>query len=176
MLSLPPSVRILLAREPADMRKGFDGLSHLVQSVLRQDPLTGHLFVFRNRRGDRVKLLLWDPDGFSSSTRSTSETAPIPAPLQESADTPIIALAGLLRLAEWVQAQHPVNQGGGPCHEATQSLLPPRTSIARSSALDHLWSRLTDEQRQRTLLTLSSIVIRQLDAPRDEQEVRDELS
>ena len=64
MLSLPPSVCILLAREPADMRKGFDGLSHLVQSVLQEDPLSGHLFVFRNRRGDRVKLLIWDSDGF----------------------------------------------------------------------------------------------------------------
>jgi transposase len=64
MLNLPPSVRILLAREPADMRKGFDGLSHLVQCVLQEDPLSGHLFVFRNRRGDRVKLLLWDTDGF----------------------------------------------------------------------------------------------------------------
>ena len=63
MLSLPPSVRILLAREPADMRKGFDGLAHLVESVLQEDPLSGHLFVFRNRRGDRVKLLLWDSDG-----------------------------------------------------------------------------------------------------------------
>jgi hypothetical protein len=53
---------------------------------------------------------------------------------------------------------------------------PPRTSIARSSALDHLRARLTDEQRQRTLLTLSSIVIRQLGAPRDDPEVRDEIS
>jgi hypothetical protein len=53
---------------------------------------------------------------------------------------------------------------------------PPRTSITRSAALDHLWARLTEEQRQRTLLTLSGIVIRQLGAPRDEQEVRDEVS
>jgi len=53
---------------------------------------------------------------------------------------------------------------------------PPRKSIARSAALDHLWARLTEEQRQRTLLTLSGIVIRQLGAPRDEQEVRDEVS
>jgi transposase len=45
MLSLPPSVRILLAREPADMRKGFTGLVLLVQSVLAEDPLSGHLFV-----------------------------------------------------------------------------------------------------------------------------------
>ncbi len=64
MLSLPPWVRILLAREPADMRKGFDGLAHLVQSVLQEDPLSGHLFVFRNRRGARIKLLLWDTNGF----------------------------------------------------------------------------------------------------------------
>ena len=58
MLSLPPTVRILLAREPADMRKGFDALAHLVQSVLQEDPLSDHLFVFRNRQDDRIKLLL----------------------------------------------------------------------------------------------------------------------
>src|SRR3954471_20323711 len=65
MLSLPPSVRILLAREPADMRKGFDGLAYLVQSVLAENPLSGHLFVFRNRRGDRLKVLYWDRDGLA---------------------------------------------------------------------------------------------------------------
>ena len=53
---------------------------------------------------------------------------------------------------------------------------PPRTTIVRPSALDQLWDRLTDEQRRRTLVTLSSIVIRLLDAPRDEPEVRDEPS
>jgi hypothetical protein len=63
MLTLPPSVRILLAREPADLRKGFDGLSHLVQGVLKEELLSGHLFVFRNRRGDRIKLPLWHTDG-----------------------------------------------------------------------------------------------------------------
>ena len=88
MLSLPPSVRILLAREPADMRKGFDGLSHLVQSVLQEDPLSGHLFVFRNRRGDRVKLLIWDSDGFlilsvlSVISRTLMPRGPVTAPQQ----------------------------------------------------------------------------------------------
>jgi hypothetical protein len=53
---------------------------------------------------------------------------------------------------------------------------PPRTATVRPAALDYLWDRLTDEQRQRTLVTLSSIVIRQLDAPRDDPEVRDEFS
>src|SRR5512135_3112468 len=60
-----------------------------------------------------------------SGTRSRSETTPIFASLQKSADTPIIALAGLIRLADWIQAQHPAIQGGDPCHEAPQSVLPP---------------------------------------------------
>ena len=50
---------------------------------------------------------------------------------------------------------------------------PPRASLAKPSRLDQLWSLLTDEQRQRTLVTLSGIVVRQLDAPRDDVEVRD---
>ncbi len=111
-----------------------------------------------------------------SGPRSTSKTAPILSTLQESSDTPIIALAGLMRLAEWIEAQHPVIQGGAPCRETPDSLLPPRTSVVRPSVLDQLWSRLTDEQRQRTLLTLSDIVTRQLGAPRTAQEVRDEIS
>ena len=57
-------VRIYLAGGPTDMRKGFDGLSRLVQEVLRQDPCSGALFAFRGRRGDRVKLLWWDGQGF----------------------------------------------------------------------------------------------------------------
>ncbi len=65
MISLPPAVRIYLASAPADMRRGFDGLAALTTSVLGQDPLSGHLFVFRNRRGDRLKILWWDRDGFS---------------------------------------------------------------------------------------------------------------
>lgn len=64
MLSLPPSVQIYVASEPADMRKSFNGLTILVHDVLDQDPLSGHLFVFRNRRGDRVKILYWDRSGF----------------------------------------------------------------------------------------------------------------
>lgn len=61
---LPPSVRIYLASEPADMRCGFDGLMLRVQSVLRIDPFCGHLFVFFNRRRNRVKILVWDRSGF----------------------------------------------------------------------------------------------------------------
>ena len=64
MLSFPPAVRIWLALTPADLRKGFDALAELVRQHLRDDPLSGHVFVFRNRRGDRIKLLYWDSDGF----------------------------------------------------------------------------------------------------------------
>jgi transposase len=47
------------------MRKGFDSLAHLVESSLALDPLSGHLFVFRSRRGDRIKILHWDRDGYA---------------------------------------------------------------------------------------------------------------
>lgn len=60
MLMLPPSTRVFLATEPADMRCGFDALSARVQSLLEADVFSGHLFVFRNRRSDRVKVLWWD--------------------------------------------------------------------------------------------------------------------
>lgn len=63
MLSLPGSVRIFVAREPTDMRKGFDGLAALVR---RQDAdvFNGHLFVFISKRRDRIKILMWDNGGF----------------------------------------------------------------------------------------------------------------
>ena len=58
------STRIWLSAEAADMRCGFDRLAQQVQTVIGQDPLGGHLFVFRSRRGDRLKILVWDRDGF----------------------------------------------------------------------------------------------------------------
>jgi transposase len=65
MLSLPLPVRILLCTEPADMRRSFDGLAMLIREFLGADPLSGHLFVFRNKRGDRVKMLYWTGDGLA---------------------------------------------------------------------------------------------------------------
>ena len=64
MLSFPPAVRLWLATQPADLRKSFDGLAELVRQHLVNDPLSGHVFVFRNQRSDRVKLLYWDEDGY----------------------------------------------------------------------------------------------------------------
>jgi transposase len=64
MLSLAGSVRVLAAREQVDFRKGFDGLHALVRDQFGEDALSGHLFVFFNRRRDRVKILVWDRNGF----------------------------------------------------------------------------------------------------------------
>lgn len=65
MLSIPGQVKIFLAIEPTDMRQGFDRLAARVSQTLQADPLSGHLFVFRNRRADRLKLLYWDGDGYA---------------------------------------------------------------------------------------------------------------
>jgi transposase len=60
MLNFPPTVRIWLGTQPVDLRKSFDSLAEQVRQHLHNDPLSGHIFVFRNKRGDRVKLLYWD--------------------------------------------------------------------------------------------------------------------
>ena len=64
LLSLPTAVRIWLATGATDLRKSFDTLAEVVRQQLHGDPLSGQLFVFHNKRGDRVKLLYWDEDGF----------------------------------------------------------------------------------------------------------------
>jgi transposase len=58
------TTRIWLAAEATDMRSGFDRLAERVKAVIQQDPLSGHLFVFRSRRGERLKMLMWDRDGY----------------------------------------------------------------------------------------------------------------
>ena len=63
MIALPIGTRVWLAAGKTDMRKGFDGLSAVAQLVLKENPLSGHVFVFRGRLGDRVKVLWWDGQG-----------------------------------------------------------------------------------------------------------------
>ncbi len=64
MLTLPASVRVFVARGVTDLRRSFDRLSAQVQEVLCQDPLSGHVFVLFNRQRNRVKMLVWERDGF----------------------------------------------------------------------------------------------------------------
>src|SRR5208283_3158432 len=93
MLSLPLPVRIFLCTRHADLRKSFDGLAQMVREFLGADPLSGHLFVFRNKRGDRIKLLYWDTDGLAIWYKN-----------QESHDT------HLLPFTELVERTHNLNR------------------------------------------------------------------
>ena len=63
MMGLPAGTRVWLAAGVTDMRRGFDGLAALVHDKLQADPFSGHVFVFRGRRGDRLKVLWWSGDG-----------------------------------------------------------------------------------------------------------------
>ena len=64
MFTLSAAVRIYVAAAPCDLRRGCDGLSALARSVIGADPMSGHVFVFLNRRRDRIKLLAWDRTGY----------------------------------------------------------------------------------------------------------------
>lgn len=64
MIQITPQMRILLAVEPVDFRKGIDGLAGVCRKVLAGDPFSGHVFVFRNRRGTTIKILVYDGQGF----------------------------------------------------------------------------------------------------------------
>src|SRR3954468_9941457 len=69
VIAVPPGVRILLAAQPVDFRKGMDGLAALVQQALRADPFAGEVFIFRPKRADRVKLLVFDGTGLVLVTK-----------------------------------------------------------------------------------------------------------
>jgi len=90
-------VRIFLAVQPADMRRGFDGLAALTTSVIGQDLLSGHLFVFRNRRGDRLKILYWDRDGLAiRAKRLERGDFHFPAPSGNRVEVTLAEMAAIL--------------------------------------------------------------------------------
>jgi transposase len=64
VLTISPAVRIYVATGATDLRRSIDGLAAVVRERFQLDPLSGHLFLFRNRRGDRIKILAWDAGGF----------------------------------------------------------------------------------------------------------------
>jgi len=73
MIQLVPQMKILLAREPADFRRGIDALSALCRQQLDADPFSGTLFVFRNRSGSSLKILVYDSTGFWLLTKRFSK-------------------------------------------------------------------------------------------------------
>ena len=108
MIGLPASVRVYLCTVPCDMRRSFDGLHGLVSSVMELDALAGHLFVFSNRKKDRVKIFYWDRDGFAIwSKRLEAGTYAMPFGKSEERRTEITAqeLSALLSGIDLSQAQ-----------------------------------------------------------------------
>jgi transposase len=97
VLTLSRTTRVFLAVEPTDMRKGFDGLFALVENVIREDPFSGHLFVFRNRRRDRLKVLWWDRDGLAIFYKRIERGAfqfPTDAAVRKTKPSPGISRSG----------------------------------------------------------------------------------
>lgn len=74
MIQITPQMRILVAVEPADFRKGIDGLARICKEALQQDPFSGAVFVFRNRRGTALKVLVYDGQGFWLCHKRLSES------------------------------------------------------------------------------------------------------
>jgi transposase len=90
VLSLPVAVRIFVFTGVTDMRRGFDGLAAMVESELAQDPESGHLFLFLNRRRDRIKILFWQGDGLVLWYKRL-EASTFPA-LRSVSDTPALEI------------------------------------------------------------------------------------
>ena len=106
MISLPHSVRIFLHTPPTDLRKGFDALSGLVTTAFGQDPTSGHLFLFVNRRRDRLKILYWDRDGLALwAKRLERGVFRFPTPQGHRLEVTPAELAAILEGIDLKQAQ-----------------------------------------------------------------------
>ena len=102
MISLPAGTRIWLAAGMTDMRRGFDGLSAIVQEKLSADPFGGHVFVFRGRRGDLVKLLWWDGDGLCLFAKRLERGRFVwPQAIEGSVHLSVAQLSMLLEGIDW---------------------------------------------------------------------------
>ena len=102
MLSLPPSVRLFVATQPVDGRKGADSLMAIVRSVFGHDPLSGHLFVFFSRRRDRVRIAYWDRNGFAMWSKRLERGRFAASFAEESGGLSAIEAAELGRVLEGI--------------------------------------------------------------------------
>jgi transposase len=120
VLSLPPSVRLFVATQPVDGRKGADSLMVIVRDVFRHEPFSGHLFVFFSMRRDRVRIVYWDRNGFAMWTKrlergryalTFSAEGKLVAHAIEAAELALILegidLAGSRRRPRWTPASPP---------------------------------------------------------------------
>lgn len=112
MISFPANTRIWIAAGVTDLRRGFTGLSALVQTALEENPLSGHVFVFRGRRGDLIKILWFDGDGFCLFAKRLERGRFV----WPKAETGTVALtrAQLSMLCEGIDWRRPVRTAGSP--------------------------------------------------------------
>ena len=90
MIGLAHGVKVFICTDPADMRRSFDGLCGMTENLMKQNPLTGHLFVFRNRNRDRLKILYWDRDGLAIWYKRLEQgTFQFPTDLKSKEDKPV---------------------------------------------------------------------------------------
>jgi transposase len=115
MLQITPQMKILVAVEPADFRRGIDGLAALCKSSLREDPFAGTVFVFRNRRATSIKLLVYDGQGFwlCQKRLSSARFRWWPVPADASGDQATQALAAH-QLAVLLSAGNPQATAAAP--------------------------------------------------------------
>jgi len=106
MIPVPASTRVWLAAGVTDMRKGVVGLSTLTEQVLRQDPYSGHLFVFRGRRGDLIKVIWWDGQGACLFSKRLERGRFVwPSPAHGKVSVTAAQLAMLLEGIDWRMPQ-----------------------------------------------------------------------
>ena len=107
MTLLPSGVRVHMALGYTDMRKGLDGLAMLVQGALRQDPFSGHLFAFRGRRADLIKIVFWDGTGLCLFTKRLEQSVFLWPPEAEHAKTLALTSVQLSALIDGVDWRAP---------------------------------------------------------------------
>ncbi len=99
MIRTGGNIQVWVASAPVDIRKSFDGLAEVVRAFLGRDPLSGHLFVFRNRSGQRVKVLWWDKNGLALYYKRLEKgTFALPSPLAAGDKSVAISAADLAKL------------------------------------------------------------------------------
>ncbi|HEY1631422.1 MAG TPA: IS66 family insertion sequence element accessory protein TnpB [Rhizomicrobium sp.] len=109
-LLLPPGVKVHLAFGFTDMRKGIDGLAMLVQDVLRQDPFSGHLFLFRGRKANLLKIVFWDGSGLCLFTKRLEQSVFLWPPEVEPGRTLPLSSAQLANLIDGMDWRVPERQ------------------------------------------------------------------
>lgn len=109
MLTLPPGARVFVATARVDGRKGIDGLAMLVRSHFGEDPLCGSMYVFFSRRGDRVRVLYWDRDGYVLITKRL-EKGTFKTPWDPQTGHVVIEAAELLLVLEGIELRGAVRR------------------------------------------------------------------